>query len=144
MTNITHAQQDMHKKVKINLSLYGMCLRDTTVAALAEKKAKTPTILKILKTPYGYSEKKFVDVRVGSVRYFSDFITGTLYDQKTGACQSTSQMRLIVNPEEAATIDLSDGAGKRVESARITRSLTDSAPSAWTPARQSAIRRRSP
>jgi len=81
--------------IKILLSADGSYLTGNTVSALAHKDAKTATVIKILKTPYGRAEKHFVYLIIHGKSYFADFVTGTLYESKTGMCLATHRMEIV-------------------------------------------------
>ncbi len=81
---------------KIKLGETKTCLSDATVSALAESRSKTKTVLRTLRTPCGDFEKQFVRVEVGDQVRLADFITGTLYDIKTGRCLGTSHLSIVL------------------------------------------------
>lgn len=87
---------DLSRNIVIRLGEDKTYLTSMTVAVLAEKRNKTKTVTKVLRTEYGDAEKEFVEVEADGIKYLADFITGTLYNPKTGACLGTSRMSIVM------------------------------------------------
>ena len=86
----------LDRSIKIRLSPTKTCLSESTVSVLNEKRSKTKTVKRVLRTPYGGREKKFVPLNIDGLALLADLITGTLYDTETGRCLATSRLSLII------------------------------------------------
>jgi len=84
------------RNVTIKLGLTKTCLSESTVAVLNETRSKTKTVKRVLQTPFGEVEKKFVLLNIEGVARLADLITGTLYDAETGRCLATPHLTLVM------------------------------------------------
>ncbi len=84
------------RNVTIKLSSTKTCLSESTVGVLNEKRSKTKTVKRVLQTPFGETEKKFVPLNIEGTAHLADLITGTLYDAETGRCLATPHLNLVM------------------------------------------------
>lgn len=73
-------------------SQLGRCLMDSDRSAIA----KVSAISAVLKTPVSHDFRKVVPVTVREETFWADRATGTLYCQRTGECQTSTSMELIL------------------------------------------------
>lgn len=80
--------------IRLNLSHEGHFLDQASVSLL--KSRKREYILLPHRDVFGaVTQRKFFPCVIAGVSYNADVVTGSLYDQKTGQCATSKQMRVV-------------------------------------------------